>query len=75
MVIDATLSPSRVANAVAVSHLLLWISNVTVGVEVYPVPPEPTVIDSTDSNSSPKKQICPSYGRVVVAPTLIVTLS
>jgi len=61
MVIDATLSPSRVANAVAVSPLTpVGSATVTVGVEVYPVPPEPTVIDSTDSNSSPKNTICPS---------------
>ena len=61
MVIDATLSPSKVAKAVAVSPLApVGASTVTVGVDVYPVPPEPTVIVSTDSKSSPKNTICPS---------------
>ena len=42
-----TLSPSKVANAVAVSPLgPLGFSTVTVGVAVYPVPPDPTVIVS-----------------------------
>ena len=48
--IEAIDPPSRVANAVAVSPLgPEGASNVTVGVDVYPLPPFVTVIDSTDS--------------------------
>ena len=76
MVIEATDSPSNVANAVAVSPLgPVGASTVTVGVDVYPVPPDPTEIVCTDSNSSPRNAICPSYGRVVAVPMLIVILS
>ena len=43
--IEATDSPSNVANAVALSPLgPEGASTVTSGVEVYPVPPDPTVI-------------------------------
>ena len=49
IVMDATVSPSRVAKAVAVSPLgPVGASTVTVGVDVYPVPPDPTVMVSTD---------------------------
>ena len=48
MVMDEILSPSRVANAVAVSPLgPVGAATVTVGVAVYPVPPDPTAIFST----------------------------
>ena len=55
--IEATDSPSNVANAVAVSPLgPVGASTVTVGVDVYPVPPDPTEIVCTDSNSSQRMQ-------------------
>ena len=51
IVIEETDSPSKVAKAVAVSPLgPEGASIVTLGVEVYPVPPEPTVIVFIDSN-------------------------
>ena len=51
IVIEPIASPSSVANAVAVSPLEPeGASKVTVGVDVYPLPPFVTVIELTSSN-------------------------
>ena len=48
IVMDATVSPSKLQRQLQFLPCPVGASTVTVGVDVYPVPPDPTVMVSTD---------------------------